>query len=77
MAEALLALFTMPWPELSGWQRMGLLLPLTASVAVVYKTVKCSTVREIPLASFILWITIVGGMYLVGIVLMLVYQILT
>lgn len=76
MVEALLALFTMPWPELSGLQRMGLLLPLTASVAVVYKTLKCQGLREIPLASLILWITIVAGMYFVGIVLMLAYRLL-
>jgi hypothetical protein len=76
MAEALLALFTMPWPELSGLQRMSLLLPLTASVAIVYKTLKCQTPKEIPVASLILWITIVVGMYMVGIVLMILYRLL-
>jgi len=76
MAEALIGLFTMPWPELSGLQRMGLILPLTASVAVIYKTIKCPTVREIPLASLILWATIAIGMYVVGIVLTIIYQLL-
>ena len=76
MADGLLALFTMPWPELSGWSRLALMLPLTASIAVVYKSVKCRTVREIPLASFTLWITIVVGMYLVGIGLMVTYELL-
>ncbi len=77
MVEALLALFTMPWPELSGAQRLGLLLPLTASVSVIYKTLKCKTPREIPLASLILWLTIVAGMYLVGIGLMVAYELLS
>lgn len=75
MVDALLGLFTTPWPELSGLQRMGLLLPLTASVAVVYKTVKCETTREIPLASLVLWLTVVAGMYLVGGVLTIIYQV--
>lgn len=76
MGDPLLALFTMPWPELSGWQRAGLLLPLTASISVVYKALKCHTVREIPLSSFVLWVTIVAGMYVVGILLAIIYYLL-
>ncbi len=76
MAEALLAIFTLPVAELSGIARITLLLPLTASVAVVYKTLKCAELREIPLASLLLWLTIVAGMYLVGFVLMAVYHLL-
>jgi hypothetical protein len=77
MAEVLLALFTTPWPELAGWQRAGLLLPLTLAIAVVYKTLKCKTPRDIPLASLILWLTIVAGMYIVGIGLMIAYELLS
>ena len=67
----------MPWPELSGLQRAGLLLPLTACIAVVYKALRCQTSREIPLASLILWATVLIGMYVVGIGLMIVYQLLS
>lgn len=74
MADALLALFTVPVAEFSGIARITLLLPLTASVAIVYKTLKCDHLREIPLASLLLWLTIVAGMYLVGFVLMAVYH---
>ncbi len=77
MVDVLLALMTTPCPELSGWQRAILLLPLTLSISVVYKTVKCRTTREIPLASLVLWITILAGMYLVGIALMIVYELLS
>jgi hypothetical protein len=77
MVEPLVALFTSPLPELAGWQRAGLLMPLALAIAVIYKTIKCPTTREIPLASFLLWVTIVAGMYLVGIGLMLVYQLLS
>lgn len=76
MVDALLALFTMPWPDLSGWSRLALMLPLTAAIALVYKSVKCRTVREIPLASLTLWVTIVIGMYVVGIGLMITYELL-
>ncbi len=77
MVDAVLALFTLPLPELSGLQRAGLLLPLTACIAVVYKALRCETPREIPLASVILWVTILIGMYMVGIGLMVVYQLLS
>jgi len=77
VAESLMALFTTPMPELSGWQRAGLLLPLALAIAVIYKTIKCKTVRDIPMASLILWVTIVAGMYVVGIGLMFVYQFLS
>lgn len=76
MPEDLMALFTVPWPELSGWQRAGLLLPLTAGISVVYKSLKCETAREIPMSSFLLWITIVVGMYIVGGLLALAYSLL-
>jgi len=77
MVESLLALFTTPCAELTGWQRAGLILPLTLSIAVVYKTIKCRTPREIPLASLVLWLTIVAGMYLVGIGLMVAYELIS
>ena len=76
MLETLMAMFTMPWPELSGWSRLALMLPLTAPIAVVYKAIKCPTVRGIPLASFTLWLTIVVCMYLVGVGLMVAYELL-
>ena len=62
--------------SLVGWQRMLLLLPLCLAISVVYKTTKCDHVREVPLASLVLWVTIVIGMYAVGIGLQLVYSLL-
>jgi hypothetical protein len=72
-ADMLLALFLHP-ARLVGWQCALLLLPLSLAIAIVYKTIKCAEVREIPLASFILWITIIVGMYAVGITLMILYE---
>ena len=62
--------------SLVGWQRMALLLPLCLAVSVVYKTTKCEHVREVPLASAVLWATIVIGMYVVGVGLFLAYNLL-
>ncbi len=51
---------------LTGIQRFLLMLPLCLSIAIVYKTTRCSTLREIPTTALILWLTIVAGMYAVG-----------
>ena len=60
--------------ELTGVQRSLLMLPLCLSIAVVYKTTRCERVRDIPVAALILWVTIVAGMYAVGIGLWAVFN---
>lgn len=62
--------------ELTGVQRSLLMLPLCLSIAVVYKTTRCKRVRDIPVAALILWVTIVAGMYAVGIGLWAVFNIM-
>jgi hypothetical protein len=69
----ILAVFLTP-VILSKTQQMLLLLPLCLTVAVVYKTTKCAELREIPVASVVSFISIVVGMYAVGIALLLVYH---
>lgn len=59
---------------LTRMQQMVLLLPLCLSISVVYKTTKCRTLRELPLAALVSWITIVVGMYAVGAALFLLYH---
>ena len=59
---------------LGRWQQMLLLLPLCLSISVVYKTTKCENIREIPLAAVVSWITIIIGMFTVGVVLLLLYE---
>ena len=54
--------------------RALLMLPLSLSIAVVYKTTRCNTLREIPGAVLALWLTIVIGMYAVGIAAWLVFM---
>ena len=52
--------------ELNGTQRFLLMLPICLSIAVVYKATRCERLRDIPAASFLLWVSIVAGMYSVG-----------
>ena len=66
MSAIVAAIFTTP-VFMTGHQHALLLLPLCLSIAVVYKTTRCPDVRDIPLASLVLWVTIVVGMYAVGV----------
>ncbi|GMV95981.1 MAG: hypothetical protein AMXMBFR83_03500 [Phycisphaerae bacterium] len=59
---------------LTRFQQMLMLVPLCLAVSIVYKTTKCERVREIPWAAFVSCLTIIIGMYLVGIALMVLYN---
>lgn len=69
----MLAIFLHP-VSLARWQQMLMLLPLCLAVSVVYKTTKCERVRDIPWAALVSWLTIVIGMYVVGIGLLVAYE---
>ena len=73
MINVLATLFLNP-VTLGRWQSIALLFPLCLAVSVVYKTTKCGNVRDIPLASVVSWITVVVGMYIVGMALLLLYE---
>ena len=66
MTGVLAGLFTTAM-ELTGRERLMLMLPLCLSVAIVYKTTRCENLRDVPGAALILWGTIVLGMLAVGI----------
>ncbi len=65
--------FIDPIPLVS-WQKLAMLLPLCLAIAIVYKTTKCRDLREIPIASLVLWVTIIIGMFAVGIGLFVAYN---
>ena len=69
MIDLLAALFITP---LTCDRQTGMLLvlPLSLAVSVVYKTIKCHSLREIPLAVLVSWITILVGMAVVGVALL-------
>jgi len=67
MIDALLAytpfLYPLPiWDR--NWLWALLLLPLCAAVAVVYKSIRCSRMSQVPREALVLFITIVVGMIL-------------
>jgi hypothetical protein len=61
---------------LSGTHHILLILPLCLSIAIVYKTLRCENLRDIPAAAAILWGTIVVGMYAVGVGLWALYSLM-
>ena len=65
MSPLLAGLFTTAI-QLSGQQRLAMMLPLCLSIAIVYKTLRCEKTSQIFTASLILWCTIVVGMYGLG-----------
>lgn len=62
--------------RLTSVQRLAMMLPLCLSVAIVYKATRCERLRDLPLAALALWITIVVGMYAVGIGLWAAFEIM-
>ena len=66
-------LFVDPMRIGSG-MRFALLLPLAASVSVVYKSIRLDSLRNLLRAAFVLWITILLGMFAVGVGLLIVFR---
>ncbi len=73
MTDPLAALFITP---LTCDRSLGMLLalPLCLSISLVYKTTKCRTLRELPVAVLVSWLTILVGMAVVGVVLLVLYR---
>ncbi|NOS99921.1 MAG: hypothetical protein HOP29_04780 [Phycisphaerales bacterium] len=59
--------------EIGGIQKALLLLPLCLSISIVYKVTRCERLADVPAAVGALWVTIVVGMYAVGVGLWVVY----
>ncbi len=61
---------------LNGLQRLMMMLPLCLSIAIIYKSTRCENMREVPAAALVLWVTIVLGMFAVGVGLFILFNIL-
>ncbi|GJM26549.1 MAG: hypothetical protein DHS20C16_29640 [Phycisphaerae bacterium] len=72
MGGPILAWLTTP-SVLTGWQHMLMLVPLCLGISIVYKTIKCEDLREVPTASVVLCAAIVGSMYAVGVGIWVLY----
>lgn len=62
--------------EIRGVGRLLMLIPLILSVSLVYKTIRCRDLRQVPLASVKLCIMILGGMMAIGVVLLVTFRLL-
>lgn len=60
--------------HISGLSRLMMMLPLSLAVAIVYKTLKLQDLKQAPLGVVALWVTMVAGMLLVGVVLLIAYE---
>lgn len=52
---------------IGGLGKTAMLLPLCLAIALVYKGLKCERASELPVAVLLLWVTVVAGMYAVGV----------
>ncbi len=66
--------FLTPLPLWGDGAWPWLLLPLCIAVAVVYKSIKCRTMRQVPKEATVLAIWIVAGMVVAAFVLALVVE---
>ena len=62
--------------RITGPQHMAMLIPLCLAISVVYKTVRCPNLRDVPLSSLMLCVTIVLSMYAVGVGVWLIFLIM-
>jgi hypothetical protein len=62
--------------ELSGRQRILLMLPLCLAIAIVYKAIRSENLSRLPAAALSLWVTIVVGMSAVGVGLWVLFEIM-
>lgn len=72
MPDFLSTLFIKP-VSIAGISRLAMLVPLTLSISIVYKTIRCRRLGSIPLASLTLCFTIVLAMMLIGVLLWMVF----
>lgn len=66
--------FLSPLPAWHDWAWPWLLLPLCVAIAVVYKSIKCRTMSQVPREASILTLWIVAGMVIAASVLALVVE---
>jgi len=74
-AWTLTDLFSKPIP-IDGSARLLMLIPLALTIALVYKTIRCRDLKDVPVAAGVLCVTIVLGMMAVGVALWVVYRLL-
>jgi len=75
MDNWLSGLFVQPI-DVTGFWRLGMLVPLILSISIVYKTMRCEKLSAIPVASVILCLMILTSMGLIGALLLGAFRLL-
>lgn len=75
MNEFFTELFVRP-VTITGLWRLGMLVPLTLSISIVYKTMRCEKLSSVPAASLVLCLMILTCMGLIGVVLLGAFRLL-
>jgi hypothetical protein len=69
------SLFVKPMSITGSW-RLLMLVPLTLSVSIVFKTIRCQQLRAVPAASVVLCGIILAGMMSIGVALLIIFRLL-
>lgn len=75
MDSWLSGLFVQPI-DVTGFWRLGMLVPLILSISIVYKTMRCEKLSAIPVASVVLCLMILTSMGLIGALLLGAFRLL-
>lgn len=62
--------------EIRGVGRLLMLVPLTLSISLVYKTIRCRELKHVPWAAMKLCVMILSGMLAIGGALLLAFLVL-
>lgn len=60
--------------QITGIGQLIMLAPLTLCISIVYKTMRCERMSQVPLASLILCLLILLVMGFIGLLLLIVFQ---
>lgn len=66
--------FLYPLPGVWDWWWV-LLLPLCAALAIVYKSIKCASMKQVPFEAAVIFAWIIGGLVACGVVLAAVVKV--
>ena len=62
--------------SITGIWHLLMLVPLSLSVSIVYKTIRCPRLSAVPLASLVLCLIILAGMMSIGVALQIIFHLL-
>lgn len=66
--------FLYPLPGAWNWW-WALLFPLCAALAIVYKSIKCASMKQVPLEAAVIFVWIIGGLAACAVVLAAVVRV--